>query len=98
MAAINTLEASKRIVIKIGSGLIVDSNGSVRHNWLDNFVSDVTKLRESKKEIIIVTSGAVALGRNLLGINKNIKRKKRFSYKEHYYFSFHPEIFHPPTV
>jgi glutamate 5-kinase len=75
MAAINTLEASKRIVIKIGSGLIVDSNGSVRHNWLDNFVSDVTKLRESKKEIIIVTSGAVALGRNLLGINKNIKLK-----------------------
>ena len=75
MATISVLEKANRIVIKIGSSLIVDANGFVRHEWLDNLVSDITKLRESKKEIIIVTSGAVALGRGLLGVNKNIKLK-----------------------
>ena len=75
MATVNILEGAKRIVIKIGSGLIVDSSGSIRYEWLDSLVADITRLKESKKEIIIVTSGAIALGRNLLNINKNIKLK-----------------------
>ena len=62
-----TLRAANRIVIKCGSALLVDSlNGIVRNEWLSSLAQDIAKLRAQKKDILIVTSGAVALGRKAL--------------------------------
>jgi len=66
------LASSSRIVIKIGSALVTDEQGHLHADWLKSLAEDVTALRALGKEIIIVTSGAVALGRHTLGI----KRKK----------------------
>ena len=61
------LKAANRIVIKCGSALLVDSqNGIVRNDWLLSLAQDIAKLRAQKKDILIVTSGAVALGRKAL--------------------------------
>ena len=53
---------SKIIVVKIGSSLLVDSNRKIRKKWLLSFAKDIQKLRLKNKKIIIVSSGAIALG------------------------------------
>ena len=59
-----TIKNSKRIVVKIGSSLIVNSNGKgLNEKWLKSLASDLSKLRKQGKELVIVTSGSVALGR-----------------------------------
>lgn len=72
----NTKEAlsnSAIIVIKIGTALVVDADGTgVRQDWLDALASDVATMRKAGKQVIIVSSGAVALGRNTLGIPLNM--------------------------
>jgi glutamate 5-kinase len=58
------LEGAKRIVIKVGSSLIADeATGRLRDAWLAAFADDLAKLHGQGRELIIVTSGAVALGR-----------------------------------
>lgn len=61
------LSSAKRIVIKIGSSLIIGEDNKARRNWLASFAEDIAALKKSGKEIIVVTSGAVALGREPLG-------------------------------
>ena len=56
------LKNSKIIVIKIGSSLLVDNNQKIRKKWLLSFAKDIKKLRLKSKKIIIVSSGAIALG------------------------------------
>ncbi len=61
------LKNAKRIVIKCGSALLVDgAKGIVRFDWLSSLAKDIAKLRSENKEVLIVTSGAVALGRKAL--------------------------------
>ncbi len=55
------LKNSKIIVIKIGSSLLVNKE-KIRKKWLSSFAKDVKKLKAKKKKIIIVSSGAIALG------------------------------------
>ncbi len=63
------ISTAKRIVIKIGSSLLADeAAGSVRTAWLDALADDIKALEATGKEIIVVTSGAVALGRLQLGL------------------------------
>ncbi len=58
------------IVLKIGTALIVEKNGgAVRQGWVDALAADVKRLRDMGKKIVIVSSGAVAMGRNALGIS-----------------------------
>lgn len=60
---------SARIVIKIGSALMADEkNGEPRQQWLDTVAQDVAAWVNDGKEIVIVSSGAIALGRKALGI------------------------------
>ena len=59
-----------RIVIKIGSSLLVDPAGEVRRDWLATLVTDVAMRRARGDEIIIVSSGAIALGARKLGLAK----------------------------
>jgi len=61
---------SKKIVIKIGSSILIDKKGNPRKTWLKEFVKDIKLLINKKKKVIIVSSGAIALGCEYLGINK----------------------------
>ena len=64
------LKNSKIIVIKIGSSLLVDGNKKVRTKWLSSFGKDIKKLKDKNQKIIIVSSGAIALGCKKMNINK----------------------------
>ena len=63
------LRNSKIIVLKIGSSLLVDKNRNIRKKWLSSFAKDVKKLRSKNKKIIIVSSGAIALGCKKMNYN-----------------------------
>jgi glutamate 5-kinase len=64
------LGAARRVVIKIGSSLFVDQKtGTLDRPWLVGVCRDVGDLRASGKEVVIVSSGAVALGRRELGLD-----------------------------
>ena len=66
---------AKRLVVKIGSALLVDEEtGEVRRAWLDSLADDVAAFRARGQEVLIVSSGAIALGRRQLGLTGK-KRK-----------------------
>ena len=57
----------RRIVIKVGSSLLVDSEaGRPRAQWLTALVEDIARLHQDKRDILVVSSGAIALGRAVL--------------------------------
>jgi glutamate 5-kinase len=62
--------ACPRLVVKIGSALLVDEAGAVRRDWLRGVVADVAARRAAGQQIIIVSSGAIALGARRLGLAK----------------------------
>ena len=64
------LKDSKVIVIKIGSSLLVDHNKKIRKKWLSSFAKDIKKLKSKNKKIVIVSSGAIALGCKKMNYNK----------------------------
>jgi len=66
----NPLGLARRLVVKIGSALIVDEAGAIRRDWLDSVADDIASLRSNGVEIIVVTSGAVAIGRRALGLEQ----------------------------
>ena len=71
------LKNSKTIVIKIGSSLLVDDKKKVRKKWLSSFAKDIKKLKSKNKKIIIVSSGAIALGCKRMNYSKtNLKLDK----------------------
>ncbi|AEI37855.1 MAG: glutamate 5-kinase [Zymomonas mobilis subsp. pomaceae] len=57
-----------RLVIKIGSSLLVDKRGQVRRDWLQTVAYDIAKLHQAGQQIIVVSSGAVALGARRLNL------------------------------
>ena len=62
-----TPASARRLIVKIGSTLLVgDPSGRLRHRWLAALCQDIAALRSGGTEIIIVSSGAVAVGRNAL--------------------------------
>ena len=71
------LKNSKKIVIKIGSSLLIDNNKNIRQKWLTEFSKDIKDLLIQNKKIIIVSSGAIAIGCKKLNLNKrNLKIDK----------------------
>jgi glutamate 5-kinase len=61
------LEKFRRIVVKVGSSLLIDSDaGEVRASWLAALAADLAKLHDEGREILIVSSGSIALGRSRL--------------------------------
>ena len=71
------LKNSKTIVIKIGSSLLVDEKFKVRKKWLISFAKDIKKLKLKNKKIVIVSSGAIALGCKKMNYReKNLKLDK----------------------
>ena len=65
----NPLANYRRITIKIGSALLVDKAGKLRANWLAGLAEDIATLKAEGREVVIVSSGAIALGRGLLGLS-----------------------------
>ena len=65
-----TPEAYRRIVIKIGSSLLVENGGvaRVRTEWLESLASDIAHLVNGGRELLVVSSGAIALGRGVLSL------------------------------
>ena len=71
------LKNSKIIIIKIGSSLLVDKNRKIRSKWLSSFAKDIKKLKSDNKKVVIVSSGAIALGCKKMNYNKsNLKLDK----------------------
>jgi len=64
------LADAKRIVIKIGSSLIIDEANEPRRAWLQSLAEDIAALKRDGREVIVVTSGAVALGRRPMGYGR----------------------------
>jgi hypothetical protein len=61
------LLAARRVVVKIGSALLVDeTKGEVRRDWLEALTDDVARLHKGGCEVVLVSSGAIALGRTHL--------------------------------
>lgn len=61
--------SAKRVVIKIGSALLVDGQtGRLRKNWLTALAHDIAAMRTRGQEVLIVSSGSIAMGRQVLGL------------------------------
>ncbi|MBT8472365.1 MAG: glutamate 5-kinase [Marinicaulis sp.] len=71
------LAGAKRIVLKIGSALLCGDAGNVRGGWLRTVAEDIAKLRMRGCEVIVVSSGAVALGRRLLKCEGSIRLEEK---------------------
>ncbi|WP_300030288.1 glutamate 5-kinase [uncultured Roseobacter sp.] len=64
-----SLTQARRLVAKIGSALLVDrETGLLRHDWLGTLASDVAWLRGQGCQVVLVSSGSIALGRGVLGL------------------------------
>ena len=60
---------AKRLVVKIGSALLVDrATGALRSDWLQSLAQDVARIRARGTDVILVSSGSIALGRGVLGL------------------------------
>lgn len=73
MTAPKIIENAKLVVVKIGSALLVAADKGVRQAWLAALAEDITALRTSGKSVVIVSSGAIALGRKSMGIDGKTK-------------------------
>ncbi|SMY07332.1 glutamate 5-kinase [Flavimaricola marinus] len=63
------LKDARRLVVKIGSALLVDrTTGALRADWLASLAEDVARLRKRGCQVILVSSGSIALGRGILGL------------------------------
>ena len=67
MSKTPTLKSFYRIVVKVGSSLLVDSvAGQLKREWLSSLAADIEALHKESKDLIVVSSGAIALGRTVL--------------------------------
>ncbi|RWP64100.1 MAG: glutamate 5-kinase [Mesorhizobium sp.] len=68
--AAQSLKKYRRITVKIGSALLVDRTAGLKRDWLASLADDISVLAENGAEILVVSSGAIALGRTILGLGK----------------------------
>ncbi len=62
-----TLTSFRRIVVKVGSSLLVDAAaGGLKRDWLDTLAADIAALHKDKRDVLVVSSGAIALARAVL--------------------------------
>jgi glutamate 5-kinase len=77
--AAEALVGSRRLVVKIGSALLAADNGEIRRRWLDALADDVARCRSRCQDVILVSSGAIAVGRRNLGL---VGRRLRLEEKQ----------------
>jgi glutamate 5-kinase len=73
------LATARRLVVKIGSALLVDSStGRIRRRWLDALIDDIAGLHAHRQQVVIVSSGAIAAGRHQLGLtHRNLRLEEK---------------------
>ncbi len=68
-----TFAGFRRIVVKVGSSLLIDGNkGELRTAWLSSLADDLATLYAVGTEVIVVSSGAIAMGRTILGLPRGV--------------------------
>ena len=78
MALTNPIAASKRLIVKIGSSLLVDeASGTLHRRWLASLCDDVARCRARGQEVLLVSSGAVAVGRRHLGLEPPLRLEEK---------------------
>ena len=68
------LSEYRRLVIKVGSSLLIDGDDKVHRGWLEGLAENIATLKSNGQEVLIVSSGAIAIGSTVLGINKRRAR------------------------
>src|SRR5207253_4554476 len=67
------LKDFRRIVVKVGSSLLIDANaGAVKKAWLEALAADIAELHRGGRDVLIVSSGAIALGRATLKLPRGV--------------------------
>jgi glutamate 5-kinase len=75
IATVPALTDFRRIVVKVGSSLLVDAAaGRVREEWLASLAQDIAALHRDKRDLLVVSSGAIALGRSVLRLSGGLLR------------------------
>lgn len=75
---INRIADARRLIVKIGSSLLVDeTSGHIRRAWMDSLCDDVARCRARGQEVILVSSGAVAVGRRHLGLTPPLRLEEK---------------------
>ncbi len=64
-----SIDAYRRLVIKVGSSLLIGDNGALNRHWLDGLAADIADLHSEERDVLVVSSGAIAIGCTVLGIN-----------------------------
>jgi glutamate 5-kinase len=67
-----SLKKYRRVVVKIGSALLVDRASGLRREWLASLVDDIAALAKGGADVLVVSSGAIALGRTVLGLKQRV--------------------------
>jgi glutamate 5-kinase len=67
---VSGLKRAKRVVVKVGSALVAGEDGAADRAWLADFAADVARLQARGQQVLVVSSGAVALGRRRLGLTR----------------------------
>nr|WP_323778947.1 glutamate 5-kinase [Amylibacter sp.] len=69
----NPLKTAKRVVVKIGSALLVDAaSGQLRLDWLKSLALDIYAQKKQGRDVVVVSSGSIALGRRVLGLAEGV--------------------------
>lgn len=68
------LSEYRRLVVKVGSALLIGDDGHVHRGWLEGLAEDIARLSADGHEVLIVSSGAIAIGATVLGLNKRRAR------------------------
>lgn len=71
------LRAARRIVVKVGSAILCGRNGAVRSEWLAGLAEDIVALRQEGREVVAVSSGAIAMGRGRLGLGSVLRLEEK---------------------
>jgi glutamate 5-kinase len=70
-SSLSPLAGARRVVVKVGSALLTDAEtGRINRTWLESLIEDLLRLRKRGQQVILVSSGAIALGRRQLGLAK----------------------------
>jgi glutamate 5-kinase len=68
------LSEYRRLVVKVGSALLIGDDGHVHRGWLEGLAEDIARLNADGHEVLIVSSGAIAIGSTVLGLSKRRAR------------------------
>ena len=66
------IRTAKRLVVKIGSALLVDRRSGLKQNWLSALALDVAEAKTRGTDVVLVSSGSIALGRKVLGLPEGV--------------------------